>query len=99
MRHRSRGRARWSLTNGIRLELARQGTLVAGLLMSATDTDMMAGWDIPKNDPADVVRQALDGIEAGSLEVIADADTAEAKAGLSGDPSVLYGALLTPAGS
>jgi hypothetical protein len=65
--------------------------------MSATDTDMMAGWDIPKNDPADVVRQALDGIEAGALEVIADADTAAAKAGLSADPSVLYGALLTPA--
>jgi hypothetical protein len=34
----------------------------------------------------------------GSLEVIADADTAAAKAGLSDDPSVLYGALLTPAG-
>lgn len=89
--------AAWSLTNGIRLELAGQGTLVTGLLMSATDTDMMAGWDIPKNDPADVVRQALDGIEAGALEVIADADTAAAKAGLSTDPSVLYGALLTPA--
>jgi NAD(P)-dependent dehydrogenase (short-subunit alcohol dehydrogenase family) len=89
--------AAWSLTNGVRLELAGQGTLVTGLLMSATDTDMMAGWDIPKNDPADVVRQALDGIESGALEVIADADTAVAKAGLSRDPSVLYGALLTPA--
>jgi len=58
---------------------------------------MMAGWDIPKNDPADVVRQALDGIEAGALEVIADADTAEVKALLSADPSVLYDALLTSA--
>ncbi len=69
--------------------------------MSATDTDMMAGWDIPKNDPADVVRQALDGIEAGALEVVADADadTAAVKAGLSGDPSVLYGPLLAPAAS
>ncbi|WP_406274270.1 hypothetical protein OH779_38935 [Actinacidiphila glaucinigra] len=36
--------------------------------MSSTDTDMMSGWDIPKNDPADVVRQALDGLEAGALE-------------------------------
>jgi hypothetical protein len=44
---------------------------------------MMAGWDIPKNDPADVVRQALDGLEAGALEVIADADTAATKAQLS----------------
>jgi hypothetical protein len=41
-----------------------------------------------------VVRQALDGIEAGALEVIADADTAEAKASLSLDPSVVYADLL-----
>ena len=46
--------------------------------------DMMAGWDIPKNDPADMVRQALDGLAAGQLEVIADADTAAARAALSG---------------
>ncbi|MGO9955747.1 MAG: SDR family oxidoreductase [Solirubrobacteraceae bacterium] len=88
--------AEWSLTNGIRLELAEQGTLVTGLLMSSTDTDMMAGWDIPKNDPADVVRQALDGIEVGALEVIADDDTAQTKTALSADPSVTYRDLLTP---
>jgi NAD(P)-dependent dehydrogenase (short-subunit alcohol dehydrogenase family) len=89
--------AEWSLTNGVRLELARQRTLVSGLLMSSTDTDMMAGWDIPKNDPADVVRQALDGIEAGQLEIIADQDTAEAKAALSADPSIGYAGQLAAA--
>jgi NAD(P)-dependent dehydrogenase (short-subunit alcohol dehydrogenase family) len=89
--------AEWSLTNGVRLELARQGTLVSGVLLSATDTDMMAGWDIPKNDPADVVRQALDGIEAGQLEIIADADTAAAKAALSAEPVVTYAAQLAAA--
>lgn len=73
--------AEWSLTNTVRLELPE--TLVTGLYLSSTDTDMMAGWDIPKNDPADVVRKALDGIEAGALEVIADAETAETKADLS----------------
>ncbi len=82
--------AEWSLTNGIRLELGAQGTLVTGLVLSSTDTDMMAGWDVEKNDPADVVRAALDGIEAGSLEVLADADTAAAKAALSADPSEVY---------
>jgi NAD(P)-dependent dehydrogenase (short-subunit alcohol dehydrogenase family) len=82
--------AEWSLTNGIRLELAPQGTLVTGVVLSSTDTDMMAGWDIPKNDPVDVVRAALDGIEAGALEVIADADTADAKAALSVDPRDVY---------
>jgi NAD(P)-dependent dehydrogenase (short-subunit alcohol dehydrogenase family) len=81
--------AQWSLTNGIRLELADQGTLVTGVALAATDTDMMAGWDIPKNDPADVVRAALDGIAEGRWEVIADADTAQAKADLSVDPQLV----------
>src|SRR5690349_21194698 len=73
--------AQWSLTNTIRLELP--DTLVTGLYLSSTDTDMMAGWDIPKNDPAEVVRVALDGLESGALEVIADAETAATKAELS----------------
>ncbi|MFJ7208801.1 SDR family oxidoreductase [Streptomyces sp. NPDC098789] len=82
--------AAWSLTNGIRLELAGQGTTVTGLHMASTDTDMMAGWDVEKNDPADVVRTALDGIEAGRMEILADDDSAQLKAALSVDPSVLY---------
>jgi len=82
--------AEWSLTNGIRLELAGQGTLVTGLHVGAVDTDMMAGFDLEKNDPADVVRAALDGIEAGKLEVLADEASAQVKAALAADPSVLY---------
>lgn len=78
--------AEWSLTNSVRLELEEQGTLVTGLLLSSTDTDMMAGWDIPKNDPADVARAALDGVEAGAWEVVADEETAVSKAELSRDP-------------
>jgi NAD(P)-dependent dehydrogenase (short-subunit alcohol dehydrogenase family) len=89
--------AQWSLTNGIRLELAGLGTQVTGVYLSATDTDMMAGWDIPKNDPADVVRAALDGVASGALEVIADAHTAEAKADLARDPAEVYGPALSPA--
>jgi NAD(P)-dependent dehydrogenase (short-subunit alcohol dehydrogenase family) len=82
--------AEWSLTNGIRLELAGQGTTVTGLHLSATDTDMMAGFDGEKNDPADVVRTALDGLEAGALEILADESTVQVKAALSADPSALY---------
>jgi NAD(P)-dependent dehydrogenase (short-subunit alcohol dehydrogenase family) len=82
--------AEWSLTNGIRLELADQGTTVTGLHLSGTDTDMIAAFDVPKNDPADVVRTALDGLEAGLLEIIADDDSAQAKAALSADLSVSY---------
>lgn len=82
--------AEWSLTNGIRLELAGQETMVTGLHLGSTDTDMMAGWDVDKNDPADVVSTALDGIEAGKIEILADDASAQIKAALAADPSVLY---------
>ncbi|WP_406640055.1 SDR family oxidoreductase [Amycolatopsis sp. WGS_07] len=86
--------AAWSLTNAVRLELLAQRTLVSGLVMASTDTDMVASFDIPKNDPAEVIRTALDGLEAGEIEIVADADSAAAKAGLSKHPTVLYPALL-----
>lgn len=76
--------AAWSMTNGVRLELAGQGTQVTGLYLSSTDTDMMAGWDIPKNDPVDVVSVTLDGLEAGAPEVLADQETRETRASLAG---------------
>ena len=74
--------AAWSMTNGVRLELAGQGTQVTGLYLSSTDTDMMAGWDIPKNDPSDVVSVALDGLVAGAPEVLADQETRDTRASL-----------------
>ncbi|MEU5783478.1 SDR family oxidoreductase [Micromonospora lupini] len=82
--------AEWSLTNGVRLELAGQGTLVTGLHLGAADTDMMADYDGDKMDPADVVRAALDGIEAGRIEVLADEWSAHIKASLANDPSAFY---------
>lgn len=82
--------AEWALTHSTRLELAAQGTQVTGVHLAATDTDMMAGWDIPKNDPVDVVRLALDGLVAGVQEVLADDDTREAKRLLSAPPEELY---------
>ncbi len=82
--------AGWSLTNSVRLELAAQQTLVTGLHMGSVDTDMMAGYDVPKADPADIVRQALDGIEQNRLEVVADESAAFVKASLAEDPSRFY---------
>jgi NAD(P)-dependent dehydrogenase (short-subunit alcohol dehydrogenase family) len=82
--------AEWSLTNGVRLELADQKTQVTALALAIADTDMMAGIDIPKLPPHEVVALALDGLEAGRLEVIADTPTANVKASLSGDPALFY---------
>jgi NAD(P)-dependent dehydrogenase (short-subunit alcohol dehydrogenase family) len=85
--------ANWNMSNGLRHELAGQRTLVTSLHFSATDTDMLAGYDIPKGDPADVVRAALDGVEAGEFEVVADAPTRAQKAALGGDPRESYAEL------
>jgi NAD(P)-dependent dehydrogenase (short-subunit alcohol dehydrogenase family) len=82
--------AEWSLTNGLRLELADQKTQVTALALAIADTDMMAGVDIAKLPPHEVVAQALDGIEAGRIEVVADRPTANVKASLSGDPAAFY---------
>ncbi|GAA0221242.1 SDR family oxidoreductase [Cryptosporangium japonicum] len=82
--------AEWSLTNGVRLELADQKTQVTALALAIADTDMMAGVDIPKLPPHAVVAQALDGLEAGAFEVVADAPTANVKASLSRDPALFY---------
>ncbi|MEU6860633.1 SDR family oxidoreductase [Glycomyces sp. NPDC046736] len=82
--------ASWSLTNAVRLELAPQGTHVVGLHVAGVDTDMLAGIEAEKADPADVARAGLDGIESGALEVLADRPTAEVKALLNADPSVIY---------
>ncbi|MEV4242047.1 hypothetical protein AB0J63_01410 [Streptosporangium canum] len=51
---------------------------------------MMAGWDVAKNGPADVVHAALDGIEAGKMEILAGDADVRLKATLSADPSMLY---------
>jgi hypothetical protein len=58
--------------------------------VSSVDTDMMAGFDVDKSDPAAVVRVALDGIETGALEVLADSASAAVKAGLAANPALLY---------
>ena len=87
--------AQWALTNGTRLELAAQHTHVVGVHLGAADTDLMRGYDIPKLDPADVARAALDGLEAGDLEVLVDDPSRFVKAALARDPRELYGPHLT----
>jgi NAD(P)-dependent dehydrogenase (short-subunit alcohol dehydrogenase family) len=82
--------AEWSLTNGVRLELTGQGTLVTGLHLGAADTDLMADYDGDKIDPADVARAGLDGVERGAFEVLADEWSAHIKASLADDPSRFY---------
>ncbi|HEY2593904.1 MAG TPA: KR domain-containing protein [Chloroflexota bacterium] len=87
----------WSATNGLRIQLATQGTRVTAIHVGYMDTDMAAGLQVPKVDPRDVARQTADAIEAGELEVLADDTTRRVKSGLAGDVTALYPQLLAAA--
>jgi NAD(P)-dependent dehydrogenase (short-subunit alcohol dehydrogenase family) len=82
--------ALWSQTNSLRVDLHPRGITVTGLHVGWVDTDLTADRDVPKADPRDVAAQALDGIEAGAYEVLADDASRHIKAALAGDLTALY---------
>jgi NAD(P)-dependent dehydrogenase (short-subunit alcohol dehydrogenase family) len=82
--------AAWSLTNGVRLELHHQGTLVVAVHAGFIDTDMAALVDLPKDSPESVAQQVFDAVEAGQIEVLADERTRTVKASLSRDQELIY---------
>ncbi|KQY52298.1 SDR family oxidoreductase [Lysobacter sp. Root494] len=74
--------AAWSLTNSLRNELAAQKTQVLGLHMGYVDTDLAREMDGAKSTPEDIVTRALDGLESGLDEVLADDLTNYVKQGM-----------------
>jgi NAD(P)-dependent dehydrogenase (short-subunit alcohol dehydrogenase family) len=66
-------------------ELKARGVSVTALHVGFMETDMTAGIDAAKSDPAAIAAEALDGVEAGLVEVLADDLTRSAKAQLSAD--------------
>jgi NAD(P)-dependent dehydrogenase (short-subunit alcohol dehydrogenase family) len=82
--------AAWSLTNGVRLELHHQGTLVVAVHAGFIDTDMAALVDVPKLSPESVAKMAFDAVETGQIEVLADERTRTVKASLSRDHELIY---------
>lgn len=80
----------WAQTNALRLELQPRGIGFTGLHMGYVDTDMTAGLEVPKSSTHDIAVAALDGVEAGAAEVLADDITRQVKGALSGDLEALY---------
>ena len=50
--------------------------------MGFEDTDLTRGIDAPKSDAHDIVARALDGVESGDDEVLADEATRQVKRSL-----------------
>lgn len=76
--------AAWSVTNSLRIELARQNTQVVGVHAGFIDTEMVSAFELPKTTPAEVAARIVDGLEAEATEVLADDASVAAKAALSG---------------
>ena len=74
--------AAWSLTNSLRHELAAQKTQVLALHMAFVDTDLVRAIEGLKSSPEEIVKRALDGLEDGLDEVLADERTRMVKKGL-----------------
>ncbi|MBZ4486183.1 SDR family oxidoreductase [Microbacterium sp. cx-55] len=80
----------WSATNSLRLELAPLGIHVTGVHMGYVDTAMAAHTDDAKMAPVDLVTAVLDAVENDEFEVVADALSAQVKAGLAAPIEALY---------
>ena len=82
--------AEWSMTNALRIQLAPQNIRVAGLHVGFMDTDMAASVTAPKADPAQIAELAVDGLESGLYEIVADDTSRGVLAGLSAGVPGLY---------
>jgi NAD(P)-dependent dehydrogenase (short-subunit alcohol dehydrogenase family) len=82
--------AAWSYSNSARVELKRRGTHLVAVHVGFVDTDLTAGLDGDKIEPAAVAAAALDAVEAGEPEAVVDDLTRQVKAGLSDDQRTLY---------
>ena len=87
------------LTDSTRLELASQGTHVVAVHMGLVDTDMTEAVRAPKLAPSELANAALDAIESGAQEVLADDWAQFIKSGLSLDPKERYQQIFAALGS
>jgi NAD(P)-dependent dehydrogenase (short-subunit alcohol dehydrogenase family) len=81
--------AELAMTNGVRVELGAQGTLVVGVHAGYIDTDMTVNLAIKKITPEDVVSATLAALERGETEVLADDRSRDVKNRLRDDPASL----------
>ncbi|AYG68690.1 MULTISPECIES: SDR family NAD(P)-dependent oxidoreductase [unclassified Rhizobium] len=82
--------AAWSFTNQLRHHLRDRGIQVLGLHVGFVDTDLTNGIDVPKANPADVVRRTYDALTIGKSEIMADEGTTLLKSTLAAvDPGYI----------
>jgi NAD(P)-dependent dehydrogenase (short-subunit alcohol dehydrogenase family) len=81
--------AAYSATQSVRHALAGRGIKVHGAFPGGVDTDMLAAYDGPKADPAEVARRCLDGVEADVADITPDDFSTSAYASWTAAPTSL----------
>ncbi|HEV8646473.1 MAG TPA: SDR family oxidoreductase [Burkholderiales bacterium] len=77
------------MTQGVRAELAKQGTLVVGVMPGATDTDVERDYKGHKENPYDVAIAALAAVESGTEDAYPGQMAGGVSAGLAADPKAV----------
>ncbi len=71
-----------SMTQGVRADLAGQGTAVVGVYPGPVETDMAEGLEMDKAPPSQIAEAALEAVRNGTEDVFPDAMSAQIRAGL-----------------
>ncbi|MEH7119428.1 SDR family oxidoreductase [Neobacillus vireti] len=82
--------AEWALTNDLRLNLYPQNVRVAGLHVGFMETDMTSSLEVPKSNPEDIAKIAIDGLESDSFEIVADDVSRKIQRIFAGGVSAIY---------
>ncbi|KAM3093126.1 SDR family oxidoreductase [Phormidesmis sp. 146-35] len=75
-----------SMTQGVRAELAAQGTLVVAVLPGTVDTSLAKDWPDPKVSPVEVVKVALQAVSDGVEDAYPGQQAIEVSAQLLSNP-------------
>ena len=78
-----------SLCQSVRAELAKQGTLVVGVMPGAVDTDMARDFPGAKDSPDEVAKVALQAVEQGTEDVYPGQMAQGIAAGLAQNPKAV----------
>ncbi len=78
-----------SMTQGMRAELAENGTLVMGVYPGPIDTDMAAGLEMDKDSPEQVALAVVNGLQSGVEDMFPDVMSTEVGAYYLKDPKAI----------
>ena len=84
-----------SLTQGVRAELAAQGTQVFGVFPGPIETDMAKDFDMEKSSPESIAEGTLKAIEKGEEDIFIDPMAVQFRQDYFSDPKALEAQLST----